>query len=89
MSKKANSKTEQGYEPKPIFAMCSNCKHFRSDKITNEYNYVEEKKTLDAELESLQLRSRELANYTKGSKIYLRITVNGFVSVPILKLIHQ
>lgn len=43
MSKKANSKSEQGYEPKPIFAMCSNCKHFRSDKIVNEYNFPEEK----------------------------------------------
>lgn len=43
MSKKANSKTEQGYEPKPIFAMCSNCKHFRSDKIINQWNYEEEK----------------------------------------------
>lgn len=43
MSKQANSKTEQGYEPKPIFAMCSNCKHFRSDKIKNQWNYEEEK----------------------------------------------
>lgn len=43
MSKKANLKTEQGYEPKPIFAMCSNCKHFKSDKIMNQWNYEEEK----------------------------------------------
>jgi len=43
MSKQANSKKEQGYEPKPIFAMCSNCKHFRSDKIVNQWNYEEEK----------------------------------------------
>lgn len=43
MSKKANLKTEQGYEPKPIFAMCSNCKNFKSDHETTTYGYVAEK----------------------------------------------
>lgn len=43
MSKIANSKTEQGYEPKPTIPMCSNCKHFKSDIIVNNWNYSEEK----------------------------------------------
>lgn len=43
MSKKPNPKTEQGYEPKPRFAMCSNCIYFKSDKELTEYNYLQEK----------------------------------------------
>jgi len=43
MSKKANKKTEQGYEPKPIFAMCSNCIYFKSDFEKKEYGYMAEK----------------------------------------------
>jgi hypothetical protein len=41
MSKKADLKTEQGYDPKPTFAMCSNCKNFKSDKIRNQWGYEE------------------------------------------------
>lgn len=44
MSKKATSKENQEYNPKPIFAMCSNCKHFISDKIkSTRWSYIEEK----------------------------------------------
>ena len=43
MSKQSILKTNQGYELKPVFAICSNCKHFKSDKIINEWNYEDEK----------------------------------------------
>ncbi len=36
-------KEQQGYEPKPTFPMCSNCQHFRSDKVMNQWKYEEEK----------------------------------------------
>lgn len=43
MSKQAKNKEMQGYEAKPIFPMCSNCKWFRSDKEINKWDYEEEK----------------------------------------------
>ncbi len=42
MSKKSNKKQEQGYEPKPTVAMCSNCNNFKSDFIVKTYGYKQE-----------------------------------------------
>ena len=41
--KTQDKKTEQGYNPKPTISMCSNCKHYKSDFVVNEYNYKQEK----------------------------------------------
>ena len=43
MSKQSEAKENQKYEASPKFPMCSNCKHFRSDKVENAYKYIEEK----------------------------------------------
>ena len=39
MSKQSKAKEEQGYEAKPIFNMCSNCKHFKSEMITEQTSF--------------------------------------------------
>jgi len=33
MSKQADAKIAQGYRPKPVHPMCSNCRHFNSDTV--------------------------------------------------------
>jgi hypothetical protein len=38
-------KEKMGYDPKPIRKMCTNCVHFASDMVRNEYGYDEEKNT--------------------------------------------
>lgn len=46
MSKQSKNKEIQGYTPKPVFRMCSNCKFFASDVTEfNRYGstYTEEK----------------------------------------------
>lgn len=40
---KSNKKAEMSYNPKPIQKMCSNCIHFRSEFIENQWKYIEEK----------------------------------------------
>lgn len=45
MSQQQKNKKIQRYEPKPVQRMCSNCKWFKSDKVTTDYgyrNYVKE-----------------------------------------------
>jgi hypothetical protein len=39
MSKIQAQKQHQGYIAKPIQRMCSNCKFFKSDFISNDYGY--------------------------------------------------
>lgn len=43
MSKQQKNKDIQGYNPKPIFGTCSNCKWFKLDVIVDEYNFPHEK----------------------------------------------
>lgn len=33
MSKQSEAKETQGYNPKPILPMCSNCKYYESDMV--------------------------------------------------------
>lgn len=40
---KINKKIEMGYDPKPKQKMCSNCSHFMSEFVENEWKYMEEK----------------------------------------------
>lgn len=37
MSKRVNPEIEQDYQPKQIFAMCSNCKHRIKGKIVHHW----------------------------------------------------
>lgn len=43
MSKQSEAKEAQGYDPKPVYRMCSNCKYYASDKSKTSYGYEEEK----------------------------------------------
>ena len=43
MNKQSEAKEKQQYQASPTFPMCSNCIHFRSDKIENKYHFFEEK----------------------------------------------
>ncbi len=43
MSKQSENKKRQNYNAKPDRDKCSNCKYFKSDMITNERNYTQEK----------------------------------------------
>lgn len=63
MSKQSDTKFNQGYEAKPIFPMCSNCEHFKSDKKTlPPFGYIEEK-NLHCEIGGFVVKKQATCNY--------------------------
>ena len=42
MSKQQTAKEKQGYNPKPVFPMCSNCKHYSMQPETTNWGYTRE-----------------------------------------------
>lgn len=43
MSKQSEAKEAQNYIAKPKPPMCSNCVHYKSEMVENEYHYIQEK----------------------------------------------
>jgi len=71
MSKQQDAKTNQGYQAKPIFPMCSNCKHYNSDmvNVNRFYGDFKEEKNIRCGLGGFAVKKQGTCNSHSKSTI--------------------
>lgn len=62
MSKQQQAKDEQGYNPKPIHPMCSNCTSFKSEFVKAIYHDYSEEKNIRCELGGFAVKKQGTCN---------------------------
>jgi len=64
MNKKTKAKEDQGYNVKPILAICSNCMHYKSDMVKlSQYSSYTAEKTKRCCLGSFAVMKTATCNY--------------------------
>lgn len=63
MSKQQKAKAEQGYDPKPGFPTCSNCKHYTSDIHVEKHSFgIYRKKNIRCAIGGFKIKKQGTCN---------------------------